>query len=114
MSQYSPSSAITPELAAKLQKVIEAVPPSHRLPPKKNETVESPEAGLERLQNWAFTQGFALAVESRNKERLRVECVNHHKKTKGWRKTKEEERIRPNTVSLAKDCPYALYISYRK
>ncbi len=112
MSQYSPSSAITPELVARIQKAIEAVPPSHRRPPTADEIVEDQEAGFERLQGWAFTQGFALVVESRTKKRLRAECANHHKKTKGWRKTKEDDRVRPNTVSLAKDCPYALYISY--
>jgi len=114
MSEYSPSSTITPELAIRIQKAIEAVPPSHRCSLTKNETVEGPEAEFERLQNWAFTQGFALAIKSQNKKRLRVKCVNHHKKTKSWRKTKEEDRVRPNTVSLAKDCPYALYISYQQ
>lgn len=106
--------SVTPELAAKIHLAIEVILPPHRRPPTPNELVDSPEAGLERLQDWAFTQGFAVVVESRNKTRIRVECVNHHKETKSWRKTKEEDRVRPKITSLAKDCPYAVYISYRK
>jgi len=112
MSEYSPSSTITPELAIRIQKAIEAVPSSHRHLFIKNETVEDPEAGFEWLQNWAFTQGFVLTVKSQNKKRLHVKCVNHHKKTKSWQKIKKKNRVQPNMMLLAKNCSYALYISY--
>jgi hypothetical protein len=47
MSEYSPSFTITPELAIRIQKAIEAVPSSHRHLFIKNETVEDPEAEFE-------------------------------------------------------------------
>ncbi len=47
MSQYSPSSAITPELGTRIQKAIEAVPPSHHCPPTTDEIVKGQKAGFE-------------------------------------------------------------------
>lgn len=40
--------SVTPELAAKIHKAIEAIPPN-RHPPTAHEEVDSPEAGIERL-----------------------------------------------------------------
>ena len=112
MSEYSPFFTITSELVIRIQKAIEAVSSSHHCLFIKNETVEDLKAEFEWLQNWAFTQGFVLTVKSQNKKRLCVKCVNHHKKTKSWQKIKKKNRVWPNTVSLAKNCSYALYISY--
>jgi hypothetical protein len=55
---------VTPELAAQIEAAIAALPPAHRLLPQEQEIVESKETALQRLQNWAFTEGFALVVES--------------------------------------------------
>ncbi len=114
MSEYSLFSTITPELVIRIQKAIEAVSSSHCYSFIKNETVKGSETEFEWLQNWAFTQGFVLTIKSQNKKRLCVKCVNYHKKTKNWQKIKKKNRVWSNMMSLAKNCSYALYISYQQ
>jgi hypothetical protein len=46
---------VTPELAAQIEAAIAALPAAHRLLPQEQEMVESKEAALQQLQNWAFT-----------------------------------------------------------
>ena len=76
------SSTVTPELRVQIDAAIAALPPAHRAAPYKGEIVESKEAALLQLQDWAFTHGFAIATESGNSKRVRFECVHHKKDTK--------------------------------
>lgn len=48
---------------AKLQQAISHLALSHRTPPQPNERLESLDAARLRLQDYAFTQGFALVTE---------------------------------------------------
>jgi hypothetical protein len=81
------TSTVTPGLTAQIEAAVAALPAAHRTPPKEKEIVESPEAALVRLQDWAFTQGFALVRESTRKDRVMFECTHHKNATKNWRKT---------------------------
>ena len=95
----SPASltSVTPELQAQIDAATAALPAAHRRAPYKGEIVDSKEAALERLQDWAFTYGFAIAIESGSKNRVRFECVHHKKKTRNTRKTAEDDRARVET-----------------
>jgi hypothetical protein len=53
----------TPGLAAQIEAATAALPAAHRLPPQERDIVEKDHA-FDRLQNWVFTKGFALAIES--------------------------------------------------
>ena len=81
-------------LTRRIQTAIDALPPAHRLPPSDDEVVSSLEAGKLRLQDYAFTQGFALVVETNDKKhgRLVLHCNRHKTKTKDWRKLSEEDK----------------------
>ena len=75
-------SSMTPGLQAQIDAAVAALPAAHRQAPYKGEIVDSKEAGLQRLQDWAFTHGFAIATESGTATRVRFECVHHGKQTK--------------------------------
>jgi hypothetical protein len=107
-------SSVTPELQAQIDAAVAALPAAHRRAPYKGEIVDSKEAALQRLQDWAFTHGFAIAIESGSKNRVRFECVHHKKKTKNCRKTAEDDRVRVKTKTQSKDCQFELYISQQK
>jgi MULE transposase domain len=105
---------VTLELQAQIDAAIAALPAAHRQAPFKGEIVESKEAALERLQDWAFTHSFAIATESGSAKRMRFECVHHKKKTKNSRKTPEDARVRVKTKTQSRGCQFELYISQQK
>ena len=86
------------------------MPPPHRLPPHEDETYGSHEEGKIRLQDYAFTQGFALVTETNDKKNGRVvlECTRHHKKERNTRKVEEKDRVRKNTKVSFNECKYRL------
>ena len=102
---------VTPVLAAQIQAAIAALPAAHRVAPQEREIVESKDAALLRLQNWAFTQGFALATESTKPKRVVYHCTHHKKETRNTRKTAEADRERVQTQTQARGCQFSLYIS---
>jgi hypothetical protein len=104
---------VTPGLAAQIMAAIAALPAAHRLPPQEQEIVEK-DLVFVRLQNWAFTKGFALAVESGRADRVVYHCVHHKKKTRNSRKTLEADRQHVQTHSQARGCKFSLYISKQK
>lgn len=50
-------------LQARIEKAIDLLPSPHLLPPRDGETFLSLEGARIRLQDYAFTEGFALVVE---------------------------------------------------
>jgi Transcription factor AFT len=113
-SESAITSTVTPLLASQIQPATQALSPAHFLPPTVDESFDSPENALQRLQDWAFTQGFAVVTESRRKNRVIFECVHHKKKTKNYRKTATEDRQRISTATRAKDCKWGVYVSQQK
>ena len=114
LTSSSSSSSVTPEIAVAIAEAVQALPQAHRSVPRKGESFETPKQALLRLQNWAFTQGFAVVTESRTRDRVRFHCIHHHKKTRNTRKTKLEDRERVQTKTKAKGCLWSIYISIRK
>jgi hypothetical protein len=113
------SETVTPELAAQLSAAVAALPPAHRLNPLENEAFESREAAFVRLQDWAFTKGFALVTESaktHNSQVVRVylDCLHYKKETRNSRKLAEEERQRAQTRTQANSCKFSIGIYYKK
>jgi Transcription factor AFT len=108
------ASAVTPLLASQIQQAIKSLPPANLILPASGESFDSPANALRRLQDWAFTQGFAVVTESTRKDRVIFECVHHKKKTKNCRKTATEDRQRVCTATRAKDCKWGVYVSQRK
>ncbi|CAF9942052.1 hypothetical protein IMSHALPRED_003174 [Imshaugia aleurites] len=71
-----------------LQRAIDRIPPSHLLPPSKNETFNTPDDAWTRLQDYAFSQGFAIVTGQCGKAdpRKTYKCIHHSAETKNWRK----------------------------
>lgn len=91
--------SITEELATDIQRAINALPPAYQVEPKDGELVDNPRNGYIRLQDWTFTQGFALVKESSRPERWVLQCIHHHDKTRDSRKIEEKDRKRAWTLS---------------
>jgi hypothetical protein len=107
-------STMTPELRTQIQTATNALPSTHRSHPTKGEIVESPDSGFTRLQDWAFTHGFALVIESAGSDRTIYRCSHHQRKTRNTRKTDEEDRQRVETKTRARGCLFNIYISKQK
>ncbi len=69
--------------------------------------VESSDVGYVRLQDWVFTQGFALVKKSSRPERLVLQCIHQKNDTKNWRKIFKEGQKRAWTTSQAMGRPFA-------
>lgn len=96
-----PTSIVTEALADEIRHAINALPIAHRAEPQDNKLVESREVRYVLLQDWAFTQGFALVKESSRPERYVLHCIHHKAETKDWRKTPKEDWKRAWTTSQA-------------
>jgi hypothetical protein len=95
----SASETVTAELRAQLDVAIAALPLAHCLNPTKNELSDSREVAFIRLQDWAFTKGFAFVTKSAKTYKGQVvcvylDCVHHKKGTRNYRKLAEEDRQR--------------------
>lgn len=123
-SDQNPQSApsfIEPAIADAFATAKASIPPTHRLALLQDEVVESREAGYARLQQWAFCNGYALAIESSKPSvkggpitRIVVHCVHHKETTRNSRNIKDEERRRVSRKTQANGCKFAMYISRRK
>ena len=109
-------SAMALSLETRLQNALALLPPSHRLPPQENESFGSWNEGKTRLQDYAFTQGFALVTETNDKKNhiVILECTRHHKKERNTRKLEEKDRKRKNTKVAFNDCKYRLRLKRNK
>lgn len=117
----SDPSFVAPAVADAFATAKASIPPAHRLAPLQDEVVESREAGYGRLQEWAFCNGYALAIESSKPSvkggpitRIVVHCVHHKETTRNSRNIKDEERRRVSRKTQANGCKFAMYISRRK
>src|SRR4051794_35564713 len=90
LGQASVASTVTPLLASQIQTATNALPPAHLITPVFGESFVTPEGALRRLQDWAFTQGFAVVIESSRKGRAIFGCIHHKNTTRNSRKTATE------------------------
>lgn len=63
--------ASNPSLDKRIQDTLAAMPSKHRLPLFTGKVVDSIEAGKVKLQNYAFTQNFALVLDQKPHVELR-------------------------------------------
>jgi hypothetical protein len=115
----SSSETVTAELQALINAAVATIPPAHCITPIDGEQTKSRDVAFERLQNWAFTKGFALVRDSCRTEKGHIvrayfDCVHHKKGTRNTCKLQEESRKRVETKTQANDCKFRLYVSYRK
>ena len=113
------------KLARKMTRALALIPSTHKLPPRDGEVTDSKVAAHLRLQNWAFTQGFAVVLnhgETKAREQHVFLCTRHSKKTRDTRKNTEvtesgevkDNRKRPNTHTNWNKCPYKIKLRYYK
>ena len=90
------------------------IPPAHLLPPEIGELFATREEAIERLQNFAFTRGFAVVTRSSEPDRVKYACVHKGDSTRNWPGTALEDRKRLETHTNALGCKWRAYISQRK
>ena len=103
-------------LEHRISQALELIPPPHRLPPQDEELFATLEEGKKRLQDYAFTQGFALVTSSfqKGKTVLVLDYTRHGKKTRNHRKIVDEDRVRVGNKVLFEDCKYRLRLRLRE
>jgi hypothetical protein len=117
--------SINEDLSAAIAKVLATIPPAHLIDPVDNELYVSAEAEFDRLQDYAFSKGFCVVVESstltdaaKNKS-LRLACIYHKIATRNTPKLDNEvgegsNRTQQHTMTKAKDCQWYMFISYKR
>ena len=116
------TATITAELRAQVAAAVAALPPPHRRAPVDGELAASRDAAFERLQDWAFTRGFAIAKDSCKTSadgqtvRAYFDCVHHKKATRNTRRLADADRRRRRveTPSQATDCRFRLCVARLK
>jgi hypothetical protein len=107
-------STVTEQLARRIDEAFEAIPISNRLAPLQGEVFSDPDDAFQRIQDWAFTQGYAFVTASKVATRVRFDCIHHKTETRNTRKTAEEDRQRVETHVRGTGCLYGVYISVQK
>ena len=85
MAAWTPSPALDPSLAPAVQKFIDRMPPAHLNPPTNGERFEVPEEAMERLQDYAFSQGFVVVIGpcgQQGNPRKTYRCIHHGTETR--------------------------------
>jgi hypothetical protein len=81
---------------------------AHRLPPQHNEWVADLDSGLQRINDWAFTQGYNFCTfgGSEAAGRKIYKCCECQKPgtTRNTRRLTEVEKTRPNTRIRGTGC----------
>jgi hypothetical protein len=118
--EWTPHPRLDAALLPQLRKIIDRIPPAHLANPEAHEVYNSPEEALQRLQNYAFSQGFAVVIASRPKTppRCRFACIHHGKETRNTRQLDDHveeggNRTRELTKIKGKDCNWEVYVSYK-
>lgn len=103
-------------LADRRLRALDQIPDDHLLPPYEGKPFAGAADAKERVQDYAFSEGFASVIHNHDKVRqiLVLECTQHRSQTKNWRKIPLEERKRINTKVSANDCPFRLCITQKK
>ena len=97
-------------------RALDLIPNPHLIAPTINETFVDSTVAKNRVQDFAFSQGFAVVTltHDRTRQILVLACTQHGSQTKNWRKTPLEHRKRINTKVSANDCPFRLRIILEK
>ncbi|KAI9764828.1 MAG: hypothetical protein M1839_005705 [Geoglossum umbratile] len=119
MTSWTPPSNLPDFVIAPICEAIDNMPPQHLLPPQVGEILD-PDQAYNRLQNYAFSQGFCIVVTSRDKANtyIRFACIHHGQTTHNWHqldehRTEEGNRQKEYTNIRARGCPWQVYLSYK-
>ena len=119
MESWVPPAGLPDFVVAPIQQAIEKIPSPHFLPPQASELLD-PDEAYERLQNYAFTQGFCIVISShdRAKTYVRFVCIHHDFTIRNWCKldehrTEESNRRKEYISICARGCPWQVYVSYK-
>lgn len=82
---------MTPELYRQIAAAIEVILPPHREPPDDSIVVADPSSAFDRIQDWAFCEGYAFVKASANAVRYQFDCIYHKNETRNTRKLKEQD-----------------------
>jgi hypothetical protein len=114
MSVHPPTSTLHPQITARIQKHIDLIPFARRQRPTHRE-VTTEEDALNRLNNWAFCEGYGYVARSSHKGKdITAHCVKYQKETRNTRKLTEDERKQSRTNISGTQCPHKAYISAQK
>ena len=119
MESWIPPAGLPDSIVTPLRHTLERIPSQHFKTPQAGEVL-SPDEAYNRLQNYAFTQGFCIVVTSHDKANtyIRYACIHHGTTTRNWRglddhRTEEGNRQKEYTNIRARGCPWQVYITYR-
>ena len=104
-------------LLNKLQRAHRAIPAEYKVQPMSGEIFADRDAGFLRIQDFAFTQGFAVVKTHEDngvRKMVTLECTRYGKKTRNTRGLTEVERKRHATHTQFLECPYKVKLRYRK
>ena len=101
------------------------MPPAHLETPADGEQFEVPQEAMDRLQNYAFSQGFVVVIGPCGwvgNPRKTYHCIHHGTETRNWRKlddhvgTAEEPTNRQRELTKARslNCKWRLSLSYKR
>ena len=119
MTSWIPPPGLPDFIVTPIHEAIQKMPPQHLLPPQPGEVLD-PDQAYERLQNYAFSQGFCIVTTSHNKANtyIRYACIHHGNSTRNWHKLDDHKaegnnRQKEYTQIHARGCPWQVYILYR-
>ena len=117
-AQWTPHPRLDDDLKPLVQKVIDGIPQEHLEPPSPSETFDVPDDAWTRLQNYAFSQGFAIVTGSCGAGRKSYQCIHAEEKTQNNRKLDEHtgegsNRQQELTRIKKKGCPWRCAITWR-
>ncbi len=97
-------------------RALDLIPSTHLIAPDIDETFLDVTVAKSRIQDYAFSQGFAVVTlnHDRVQQILILVCTQHRTHTKNWPKTPIDEEKRINIKVSANDCPFCLRISQTK
>ena len=116
-------------LRGEVEARVRAFPSSFLEEPANGEIFDNVELCRERLQGFAFSQGFAIVQTSgtmkMTRPRFYFRCIHHGAATANWRKLDEHverdedgvitsHRTQEATNINARDCPYFIYLSFKQ
>ncbi len=95
-------------LADRKSRALERIPDDHLIPPYEKEPFATTVDAKDRVQDHAFSQGFAIFIRNHDKTRQIIvfQGTQHRSHTKNWKKTPIGERKRINTKVSANECPF--------
>ena len=103
-------------LADKKLRALDLIPSTHLIAPDIDETFLDATVAKRGIQDYAFSQEFAVVTPNHDRVRqiLVLVCIQHGTHTKNWQKTPTDEKKRINTKVSTNDCPFRLRIIQKK